>query len=206
MIDIIGTGVSRTGTISTYLALRQLGLGPVFHNCEFSENHGLPRRIHDVVLGGSESWPELLKGYRACLDFPCCMFWKDLRAAFPDAKVLHTTRDPDEWYDSIHATIFAILRQPFPDDPFIRELSEMNTEVVLRRCFDMRLDDRAHCTEVFRRHEAEVLASVPEDKLLVFDARQGWEPLCEFLGVEVPTEDFPNQNSRAEFREQLGLA
>lgn len=206
MIDIIGTGFGRTGTISAYLALRMLKLGPVFHNCEFTENPGLARRIHDVALGGRETWPELLNDYRACLDFPCCMFWKDLREAFPDAKVLHTTRDPDEWYDSIHATIFAILKQPFPDDPEIRELSEMTTEVVLRRGFDMELDDRAHCTEVFRRHEAEILASVPKDKLLVFDVRQGWAPLCEFLEVPVPDEKFPRTNDRAEFREQLGLA
>lgn len=205
MIDIIGTGFGRTGTVSAYLALNKLGVGPVFHNMEIPKTPGLAKRIHDVALGGDETWGELLDGYHACLDFPACVFWKDILKEFPDAKVLHTIRDPDDWFDSINSTIFAILQTPFPDDPAQRQHWEMSTEVILKQCFDMRLDDRKHCTSVFRAREVEVRATVPDDRLLVFDVREGWEPLCDFLDVPVPDEDFPRMNSKTEVRRGWGL-
>lgn len=205
MIDIVGTGFGRTGTVSLYLAFKQLGCGPVFHNEEIPKNPGIAKRIHDVALGGTETWKDLLDGYRACLDFPCCGFWKDILREAPEARVIHTTRDPDDWYDSIHGTIFNILRKPLPDAPAEREHWEMSIEVILKQTFDMRLDDRVYCTDIFRAREADVLATVPRNKLLVFDVRQGWEPLCAFLDVPVPDEDFPRTNSKAEFRLGWGL-
>ena len=205
MIEIIGSGFGRTGTVSVHRALTQLGLGPVFHNMEIPVNPGLAKRIHSVALGGTENWAELLDGYRACLDFPACVFWKDILREFPDARVIHTTRDPDEWYDSINKTIFAILQTPLPEDPVERQHWEMSIEVILKQCFDMQLDDRAHCTSVFRAREADVKATVPEGRLLVFDVREGWEPLCNFLEAPLPDEDFPQTNNRAEFRKNLKL-
>lgn len=205
MIEIIGTGFGRTGTFSLSLALQKLGRGPVFHNEQIPKNPSIAKRFHEVALGGSETWADILEGYRACLDFPTCVFWRDILQASPEARVIHTSRDPDEWYDSIHSTIFAILRTPFPDDPVERQHWEMSTEVILRRTFDMRLDDRAHCTDIFKAREAEVLAEVPEEKLLVLDVKQGWEPLCDFLDVPVPDGEFPKTNNRAEFRKGTDL-
>ena len=61
------------------------------------------------------------------------------------------------------------------------------------------LNDRAFLLDYFRRHNEEVLATIPAERLLVYQAGQGWEPLCEFLGVPVPMEPYPFENSRAEF-------
>ncbi|GIH76699.1 hypothetical protein Plo01_31280 [Planobispora longispora] len=68
------------------------------------------------------------------------------------------------------------------------------------RLFDGRIDDREHVLEVFERHIAEVKATIPADRLPVFTVRQGWEPLCAFLGRPVPDEPFPQVNERAAFR------
>jgi hypothetical protein len=54
-------------------------------------------------------------------------------------------------------------------------------------------------TDYFRRHNEEVLATIPAGRLLVYEAGQGWEPLCEFLGVPLPAEPYPFENTRAEF-------
>ena len=51
----------------------------------------------------------------------------------------------------------------------------------------------------FERHNAEVIASIAPERLLVFEAAQGWEPLCAFLSVPVPETTFPRTNSREEF-------
>jgi hypothetical protein len=76
----------------------------------------------------------------------------------------------------------------------------MARATVMDRVFDGRIDDRAHAVKVFERHIEEVRAAVPAGRLLVFDVRDGWEPLCAFLGVPVPDEPFPQVNERAAFR------
>jgi hypothetical protein len=51
-------------------------------------------------------------------------------------------------------------------------------------------------TDYFERWNQAVIDEVPSEKLLVFQASDGWEPLCEFLGVPVPPEPYPRVNSR----------
>jgi Sulfotransferase domain len=51
----------------------------------------------------------------------------------------------------------------------------------------------------FNRHNEEVEATVPADRLLVWSVTEGWEPLCEFLGVPVPAEPMPHANDRDTF-------
>jgi hypothetical protein len=62
-----------------------------------------------------------------------------------------------------------------------------------------RMHDRAFMTDYFRRHTEEVKRTIPPERLLVYEAGQGWEPLCQFLGLPVPETSYPNENSRAEF-------
>jgi hypothetical protein len=67
------------------------------------------------------------------------------------------------------------------------------------------LKDRARCIAAFERHNAEVRASVPADRLLVFAAAEGWAPLCAFLGVPVPDVPFPSVNTTEQFRSMIGI-
>jgi hypothetical protein len=78
----------------------------------------------------------------------------------------------------------------------------MGHEAVVAQVFDGRMSDRAHATGVFKRHIAEVQAEVPADRLLTYDLRDGWEPLCEFLEVDMPAIPFPKTNSSREFKEK----
>ena len=57
--------------------------------------------------------------------------------------------------------------------------------------------------ELIKKYEADVKAAVPADKLLVFEATQGWEPLCKFLGVSIPSEPCPHLNKKENFKEML---
>ena len=65
------------------------------------------------------------------------------------------------------------------------------------------IHDRDHMVRVFKRHTEEVVATVPKDRLLVYEAGQGWEPLCEFLGVPVPATPYPRENTREEFQARV---
>ena len=55
--------------------------------------------------------------------------------------------------------------------------------------FEGRFEDKPHAVEVFNRHNEEVQGSVPPDRLLVYEVKEGWGPLCSFLGVPVPEGD-----------------
>ena len=61
------------------------------------------------------------------------------------------------------------------------------------------IHDRAFMTAHFRRHNEEVKRAIPPERLLIYEAGQGWEPLCKFLGVPVPDAPYPSENSKAEF-------
>jgi hypothetical protein len=84
-------------------------------------------------------------------------------------------------------------------DPGFADFLAMTDAVVVRRVFDDRISDRDYAVDVFRRHIAEVKATVPADRLLVFDIAEGWSPLCTLLGVPVPDERFPYVNDAADF-------
>jgi hypothetical protein len=110
-----------------------------------------------------------------------------------------TVRDPDDWFDSVQATIapFVAARGTHPS-PHVNAIAEM-AHRMMTQVFDGRISDRSHATRVFREHVAEVQSEIPAHRLLTFDLREGWRPLCAFLGVEVPGIAFPKTNSSKEF-------
>ena len=129
------------------------------------------------------------------VDYPGAAFWRQLTAHYPDAKVLHTTRDPDKWFDSTQATIFSPANgAASPDDsPRGRFFSSWMGPI------REHLGDRAFMTDHFRRHDAEVIATIPADRLLVYQVGEGWDRLCAFLGVPVPDQPYPSENSTGDF-------
>lgn len=197
-LKVIGSGLGRTGTMSLKLGLEQLGLGPCHHMVEvFMHPQSVPLWV--AAGKGQPDWNAIFDGYQAMVDYPGCKFWRELMDFYPEAKVIHTQRDPERWFESTQATIFApnsgALNAPEPmKEFFAMVISE----------FGDRLHDRDFMVERFKRHTEEVLATVPKERLLVFEAAQGWEPLCAFLGVPVPDKPYPRENSREEFQARAG--
>ncbi|MBK7406513.1 MAG: sulfotransferase family protein [Phycisphaerales bacterium] len=192
-LQIIGAGFGRTGTASLKLALEQIGFGPCYHMSEVVQD---PARIDHWLRAaeGRPDWGSIFRGYRATVDFPSCTYYRELAAAYPDAKVILTSRDPGRWFDSVHATIMSpMLTKHIAGSPF-GELNRRN----IWRLFDERLDDREHMIACFERHVAEVRAAIPAERLLVYEVREGWGPLCRFLGVAEPGGPFPHVNTTEE--------
>jgi hypothetical protein len=154
----------------------------------------------DVGLGRSVDWPRLFAGFESAVDFPASVVYRDLMEAFPDAKVVHTVRDPDRWYESTLETIYR-ARSLFPGwfrrvVPRSGRFTEMVDLMVWDGIFDGRFEDREFAIARYHEWTAEVIATVPSERLLVFDVRDGWGPLCEFLGVLEPAGEFPRVNDR----------
>ncbi len=194
-LRVIGAGYGRTGTASLKLALETLGFGPCHHMSEVLPN---PERVAlwtRLGNGAGEAdpslWDEAFEGYRATVDWPACTHWRALMARYPDAKVILTRRDAGKWFTSADETILnAGVNAKVAESPMGPML-----DANIWRLFDGRLGDREHMMARFETHSAEVIAGVPADRLLVFEARDGWGPLCAFLGVGVPDEAYPHVNS-----------
>ena len=206
-MDVIGTGFGRTGTLSTKQALERLGFGPC-HHMEEAVRH--PRQFHDLaahVRGEPVDWTRVFAGYRSQVDFPGATIWRELLAAFPEAKVVHTIRDPDRWYDSTRETIYPAQTMVAPwvrkALPFIDEAFRVNDALIWDGLFEGVFEDRQRAIEIFEARTEEVIAAVPPEQLLVFDVVDGWEPLCDFLGVPVPDEPFPHANDRQSIRRRF---
>lgn len=196
-LDILGAGFGRTGTLSTKTALEQLGFSRCYHMLEVGLHPDHPAAWHRAASGEDVGWPAIFDGYRAAVDWPACAFWPELLAAFPDAKVLLTVREPEAWCASFRETIAQVIEPPFPAGA--EDILGMAERVIVDRTFGGTISDDAHLVDCFVRHNQQVIDAVDPSRLLVFDVRDGWEPLCAFVGRPVPDEPFPNVNDRAFF-------
>ena len=192
-LKVIGAGLGRTGTLSLKLALEQLGFGPCYHMTEVLME---PSRGSAWVRAadGQADWDAIFAGFESTVDYPGCVFWRDLMQFYPSAKVLLSLRNPQDWFDSTQQTIFSDEH----NKPFAKSaLSEFFAKTVFD-AYSNRIHDRDFMVAAFERHNAEVERVVPRERLLVYEAKQGWAPLCQFLGVSVPDAPFPRVNSREE--------
>lgn len=199
-IKVVGAGFGRTGTNSLKKALEMLGLGPCYHMSELHENIGRLPYWQEAAAKGATDWDALFEGYQSCVDWPAAHYWKTLADYYPDAKVILSVRSAESWVKSIQSTIFKSLRtvREMPEGPQ-REQRVMNYDIIAKRNFDERLDDTDYLIERFNAHTAEVQRTIAPERLLTYDAAQGWEPLCAFLGLPVPHEPYPFTNTTADF-------
>lgn len=194
-LKIIGAGFGRTGTLSLKNALEQLGFVPCYHMTELFFHPEANDQWVALVDGEPVSWSTVFNGYQATVDWPACAYYKELMQAYPEARVLLSVRDPEKWYESVINTIYQVSRRD-PSSPHAR----MIRKLIWDGTFHGRFEDKAYAISVFQTHNEEVKRLVPPEKLLVYDVKEGWEPLCTFLGVPVPLDmPFPHLNDRQEF-------
>ena len=210
MLKVIGAGFGRTGTASLKGALEDLGFAKCYHMQEVFRNPTHAPIWRAAAEGKPVDWDALLEGYQATVDWPGCTFYRELLARNPDAKVILNVRDPDAWYKSMTNTVYRASRPSFPRSlvplfvPRLRRFIRMVQVLIWQKTFDNRFDDKAYAVKVFNDHIEEVKKVVPADKLLVYEVKQGWEPLCDFLEVPVPDKPFPRLNDSAAFNRQAG--
>src|SRR3954452_895758 len=206
-LQVVGAGLGRTGTHSLKAALEQLLGGPCYHMIEV---FGRPDDIpvwHEAVKGNMPDWNAFLGEYRAAVDWTASAFWRELADANPDAVVLLSTRaSADAWWKSASNTIFQIGdRENAPSDPVFEAQMAMALDMFKFR-FTSDYQDETAAKRAYEAHNAEVRATIPADRLIDYHAGDGWEPICERLGLPVPSEPFPHLNTTDEFRAMTGMA
>jgi len=202
--------------MSLKVALETLGFGPCYHMIEVFEHPEHAGFWEAAWRGKPVDWDGFLGGYEAAVDWPACTFYEELLQRHPDARVLLSVRDPERWYESTHDTIYQISKITAGSRlsravfafvslfvPGVFEIGRMGNEIIWQGTFDGRFEDRSHAIEVFVRHNEEVRRRVPAEKLLAFEVKEGWGPLCEFLGVAEPDKPFPRLNDAAQMRRRI---
>ena len=201
-LRIIGAGFGRTGTLSLKLALEQLGFDKCYHMMEV-RNH--PEHVNTwraAARGELIDWPKLFQGYQAAVDWPSCNFWREQMLAFPEAKVILTLRNSESWYESVMKTIWKVSKERRAKG--VNEASSLMVfELIWDGIFNGRMSDKDYVIAQYEKHNQRVIDEVPKEKLLVFEAKEGWPSLCEFLDCSIPKTGYPNVNTTKEFVTRL---
>lgn len=203
-LEVIGAGQGRTGTHSLKLALEQLGFGPCDHMSELIFQHPERFRLWERVFEDEEpvDWEEVFRGYRSTVDAPSVFVYRALAELYPKGKVILTVRDPESWWRSASETVHASRKfGQSAESPINRLMAR--AEAYRKRHGgppDFLGLDHDAAIAAFNRHNEEVRRVISPERLLVFEVKQGWVPLCQFLNVPVPATPFPLTNTTEEFQ------
>jgi hypothetical protein len=233
VIEVIGAGLGRTGTTSLKAALEELGFDPCYEDLFGHPEHvqlwEAAARGQSVdwneLFGGyrvATDWPACLFYEELMHSYPDAKVILTLR---------DPNRWYESTYNTLYlrqriasSAVFRCLRwlglRQFDANTFLSLVLRAGASVGLFRpgmgraawlhdrliweeIFDRNLEDRQHAIEVFERHNEEVKRRVPVERLLVYEIKEGWGPLCDFLGVEEPDKPFPLLNDTHTFRKRV---
>jgi len=162
-----------------------------------------------------DEWRKIFRNYGATLDLPSILFYKELMVAFPKAKVILTDREPTSWFESWWKSIGmelegmekrngslqrAITNMRFNPKmtlmhvaarSYVPDWWKSTNSAISGMTIDQAFGSLDSALSFYDAWKADVIRSVPPERLLIFDVKAGWEPLCKFLGCEVPASSVP---------------
>jgi sulfotransferase family protein len=215
---LIGAGLPRTATTTQAIAFEMLGFGPCYHMRDLMMDMEKGLTLWESAAGGRADWEAIFGDAQSTCDWPAARYYKELLEYYPEAKVVLSVRSPEGWVRSMRETVWGI----YFGDSVLHHLCEARAaldpqwrrfmDLMIRMTWDEQtgalapaaatVDDDGLATAMDRWNER-VKRDVPADRLLVWEAREGWGPLCGFLDVPVPEEPLPNTNDTTAFKEGI---
>jgi hypothetical protein len=202
-MKVIGAGLPRTGTLSQKVALEMLGFGPCYHMVNILTDLPLAKQW-EQAMDGEVDWDQVFGEHESTVDWPGAFFYRELADAYPDAKIVLSTRDPEAWEKSMRTTIWDTIYGRSPAghisqarelvDPAWREYIRLMSRMWAAQGIFTGEIRPGQLAEAIARYQEQVQRHIPEDRLLVWSVGEGWEPLCDFLEVDVPDAQFPRLN------------
>ncbi|CAK8676506.1 unnamed protein product [Clavelina lepadiformis] len=214
-MKVICSGMPKTGTKTLASALKTLG----YNVYDFEEQvFYIGRDLQKVMDEGwtVEDLRRIYKGVDAVTDVPGCTLWEELYHAFPEAKVIHTERSSEEeWVRSFQKQIDVLMAHQ--STRWLMQFSSTGRQ--LRRFLNTAFRLQASALPFspfyispfnaslaklrYREHNANVHAVTSRDRILHFKFKDGWDPLCKFLGVQQPNKPFPHRNKGGEIAGEI---
>jgi len=221
-MEVLSLGMPRTATLSMNEALRILGYADPYHFANILENirdcdmwcDALNAKFKGKGRFCKKEFDQLLGHCAGVTDVPCIMFWEELHAYYPEAKIVLVERDTENWSRSMSILIRGLL-----DDKLSRYVLQYTDPFWWGRVFGLSNlylgilfgshdpnQAEANAISAYQKHYANVRATIPKEQLLEYHLGSGWGPLCEFLGKPIPDLPFPHQNEAEALRNSLGVA
>jgi len=212
-MKLIGAGLPRTATTTQMIALEMLGL-PCYHMRDMMGDLGKSVPQWRQALEGNGQWDEIFEGKESTVDFPASYFWRELMDVYPDAKVLLSVRSAESWVDSMQNTIAQIwfgeslmhhlAQAQYQIDPVYAGWLDVLFDMWTKRGMLVNTDgDSEMMAAQMEEWNQEVIDTVPADRLLVWNPKEGWEPLCDLLELPVPEQPLPHVNDTENFQKSL---
>ncbi|KAI4201393.1 MAG: hypothetical protein LQ350_003313 [Teloschistes chrysophthalmus] len=203
-------------------ALEGIGYGPCYHMADCIGNpldcdmwvEALKAKFLDKGRKYTrDDWDQLLGHCQSVADVPPAAFIPELHAAYPDAKVIIVQRDPNSWYTSCRGTVMQpCFSKQMKLLSFLDRFRAGRLQPMLNLIFislfgvldsSREAEMREAWIDGYARAYEEARSIVPEELRLEYKLGQGWEPLCKFLGTEVPDQPFPHVNDSADFAKKI---
>ncbi len=212
-MKVIGAGLPRTGTLSQKAALEMLGFGPCYHMVNVLAD--LPTsQLWAGAIDGDQDWGRIFGEHQSTVDWPGSNFYRELADAYPEAKVVLSVRDPQAWEKSVRDTVWDVIygdstmthisKARMNVDPDWRAFVELLAKLwAPHGTFTEGRLEPGQLAAALTRFQYQVERDIPEERLLVWNVIEGWEPLCEFLGVDVPDAPFPRLNDSKMFVDRV---
>ena len=204
-LKVIGLGLGRTGTYSLKTALETLQLGPCHHMERVAQNMPVQLPLWNEALNQTPNFAAIYEGLQSAVDWPTAAFYQELYAAYPKARFILTHRSKESWAESFGSTIYKLLAEREKAPAPMQDWLNMVVKVIEKSGFPMGLDFEGLANR-FEAHNQAVRSFIPAEQLLVYQVKEGWEPLCKFLNVPAPDTAFPHTNNREEFWELVDAA
>ena len=198
-LKIIGTGLSRTGTTTLRKVIEELGFGPCYNSGEIITKPRGMEFWEPLEQGRTVNFDSFFRNYNAIIGFPGYIFAQELFEKYPDAKVILSLRDPEEWHEDISNTIFRagpnqaskVLAKAVREfDAYLAHCIErfysMHIRTIEDGYFEGRFTEKDYTIKRYIQWNEDVKKMYPPDSLLVYQVTEGWKPICDFLGVPVP--------------------
>lgn len=205
-LKIIGAGFGRTGTLSLKMALEYLGFGPCYHMVEVMK---YPSHIDswDMAINSNQfNWEHIFHNYSSTVDWPSSFFLNSLVKYYPEAKVILTIRNPNEWFDSISNTVFQAIEIGKLYPSLVgQKFNSFAQRLILEGVFHGKYRDRDYAIYKYNEYTKNVCKIVPSSRLLLFPVGSNWISLCNFLEVQIPSIPFPNSNHKNDFLSKINL-
>ncbi|MBT6074697.1 MAG: sulfotransferase family protein [Gammaproteobacteria bacterium] len=198
-LKIIGASFGRTASLSLKKALEILGYTNCYH---MSEVVTKPEHSELWLRAWKREfiWDDIFDGYQAAVDWPVAAFWPQLMEAYPEAKIILSTREPEAWYESAKNTIFKSMDEGINSkNQEIRKRILMAKEIIVDGTFNGKLNDKKHCIKIYNENIARCKKEVDSDRLITFNPKDGWDSLCKQLACPIPNVDYPFINTTKEF-------
>jgi hypothetical protein len=229
-MEVLCLGLERTGTLSLRAALYHLGYFDVYHASSALMENPLDCDMWveavDATFNGKgtfprEDWDHLLGHCMAVTDQPAATFAKELVGAYPDAKILLTVRDsPEAWHKSMEQTICQVMELLSPKH--LRKPSWNPLYIIQKMLHPRRPGPQQQLLDkllvhqdtdevpigsvrMYQEHNEMVRELAKGREFLKYNVKEGWGPLCKFLGKPVPDIPFPSLNDSEAYASRLRM-